>query len=84
MLTRGNKLSKVGTHPYIRKKKGANPVQSLLEVVEIPHYAHLRRNMQKGRYICGVKEVNSSRSSISPFTVGSRQKVGSNNQLGGI
>ena len=43
-----------------------------------------QNKVQEGGYMCGVEEVNSSRAFVSPFTVGSRQKVGSNKQLGGI
>ena len=94
-------MSKVGTHPYIREKKGDNPVQSLLEVVEYTNYAHLRRKSPKGDitpnlllpiipngiYI-GSLGITMPEIAVGVMgysnTVGSRQIVGSNNQLGGI
>ena len=73
-------MSKVGTHPYIREKMGANPVRSLLEVGQYTNYAHLRRKSQKVQNGSPIK----CKRLPSYILVGSRQIVGSINQLGGI
>ena len=73
-------MSKVGTHPYIREKMEANPVGLLLEVGQYTNYAHLRRKSQKVQNGSPIKYERLPSHNI----VGSRQKVGSNNQLGGI
>jgi len=91
-------MSKVGTHPYIREKMGDNPVQSLLDSHQNTHYAHLRRKSQKVGLTALTKSIVALTPYIqvqngspikcerlpSHILVGSRQKVGSNNQLGGI